>query len=329
MNELSELLVSSNNDQISAQPIKLSEQLLDNVAVQNELDHRKLALEQLQSNIRILKQMMTTPEDIETIQGKSNYSFIVKHFHFDNHYNLELEEKFTELNNHWTIMKQTNDLRAENLLLTQTCANTFWSQHSELSTFLNNISKQLSQIRPRSTSREHIEREKEKHDQLINEFSNHQPQFKEILEQHGSLLLTLMSSNPEETEDIRNNLNEIEQEWHRIENDLHTCQSQLEKAMIESAEFNSKLERVSTWFDDTTFPVSTDDNNEFERIRTFKEHLDCKYLDIVSLKQDYIDIEQHMQTDDKKERAKTNVVEAQLNSIDTKWTQLNDKIQEQ
>ena len=63
-------------------------------------------------------------------------------------------------------MKQANDIRTENILLTQTCANTFWSQQDELSTFLNNIEKELLQIRPRSTSREHIEREKEKYHQL-------------------------------------------------------------------------------------------------------------------------------------------------------------------
>ena len=71
-------------------------------------------------------------------------------------------------------MKQANDIRTENLLLTQTCADTYWSQHNELSTFLNNIDKQLSQIRPRSTSREHIEREKDKYNQLSNEFMNKQ-----------------------------------------------------------------------------------------------------------------------------------------------------------
>lgn len=70
MNQLSELVVSSNNDQISPQPIRLSEQLLDNAAVQNELERRKIALEQLNSNIEILKQMTIAPEEIETIKRK-------------------------------------------------------------------------------------------------------------------------------------------------------------------------------------------------------------------------------------------------------------------
>ncbi|CAF2835913.1 unnamed protein product [Rotaria sp. Silwood2] len=136
MNELSELLVTSTSDIISAQPIKLSEQLLDNAAVESELEQRKIALEQLRSNIETLEQMITNPEDVDSIKA--------------------LDEKFTELNDHWSIMKQANDIRTENLLLTQTCGNTFWSQYNELSTFLNNIDKQLLQIRPRSTSRVHI-----------------------------------------------------------------------------------------------------------------------------------------------------------------------------
>ncbi|CAF3411588.1 unnamed protein product [Rotaria sp. Silwood1] len=318
MNELSELLVSSTNDTISAQPIKLSEQLLDNAAVESELERRKIALEQFHSNIETLRQMTTNSEDIDSIKA--------------------LDQKFIELNDHWSIMKKANDIRTENLLLTQTCASTFWSQYNELSTFLNNIDKQLSQIRPRSTSREHIEHEKEKYNQLMNDFSTSEIKFKEILQQHGVLLLTLISNNQEETEDIQRNLNELEQEWNRIETNLHQCQNQLEQAMIESTEFNTKLERVSTWFDDTSFPLTMDNDNEFERIRIFKEHLDCKYLDIINLKQDYTDIEQHKQqrTDgtiqqdqhDMEEAEKTNLVEEQLINIDSKWTQLNDKIQE-
>jgi DNA repair exonuclease SbcCD ATPase subunit len=236
-------------------------------------------------------------------------------------------------------MKQANDIRTENILLTQACANTFWSQHTDLSTVLNKIEKQLLQIRPRSTSREHIEREKEKYQQLANEFSSHQIQFQEILNQHSSQLLSLISNNPEESEDIQRNLNELGQEWNRIQTNLNTCQNELQQAMFESAEFNSKLERVSTWFDDTSFPTTINDNNEFERIRTFKEHLDCKYLDIVNLKQDYTDIEQHKQQridgriqqdqHDMEENEKTNLVEEQLINIDSKWSQLNGKIQDQ
>ncbi len=247
---------------------------------------------------------------------------------------LVLDEKLALLNDHWVIMKQANDIRTENLLLTQTCADTYWSQHNELSTFLNHMEKELADIRPRSTSREHIEREKEKYNQLANDFSNNEMKFKEILEQHSSQLLALIANNPEESEDIQRSVNELGQEWNRIQSNFQNCKNELEQAMIESAEFNSKLERVSTWFDDTSFNITPETNNEFERIRTFKEHLDCKYLDIVHLKQDYTDIEQSKQqridqTIKQDEQEKTNLVEQQLSSIDSKWTQLNDQIQEQ
>ncbi len=70
MNDLSELLVSSTTDIISAQPIKLTEQLVNNAVIQNELEKRKISLEQLHSNIQILKQTITNPEDIDSIKGK-------------------------------------------------------------------------------------------------------------------------------------------------------------------------------------------------------------------------------------------------------------------
>ena len=69
MNELSELLISSTNDTVSAQPMKLNEQLVDNVTVQNELERRKLVLEQLQSNVETLKEIMIDGDDADSIQG--------------------------------------------------------------------------------------------------------------------------------------------------------------------------------------------------------------------------------------------------------------------
>jgi len=69
MNELSELLVSSTTDIVSAQPIKLTEQLVDNTVVQTELEKRKISLEQLHSNLQTLKQTITNQEDMDSIKG--------------------------------------------------------------------------------------------------------------------------------------------------------------------------------------------------------------------------------------------------------------------
>jgi len=308
MNELSQLLVSSTTDIISAQPIKLSEQLLDNAAVQSELERRKIVLEQLQTNIDNLKQFIPNSNSNSSIQA--------------------LDEKLALLNEHWLIMKQANDIRTENLLLTQTCANTYWSEHTELSKYLEQIEQDLSKIRTRSTSHEHIEREKSKFIQLTNEFEQQHLKYRQILDEHSSQLLTLIENNIEECQDVQRSRNDLENEWIRVQQHFHTCQQDFDQAMIESAEFNSKLERVSNWFDDASIPpTAANDTNEFERIRTFKEHLDCKYLDIVNLKQDYTDIEQAKQPD-KIDDDRTNVVEQQLTTIDTKWSQLNEQIQE-
>ncbi len=62
MNELSELIVSSTTDIISAQPMKLAEQLVDHTVVANELEKRKISLEQLQ-------QMITNQDEINSIKG--------------------------------------------------------------------------------------------------------------------------------------------------------------------------------------------------------------------------------------------------------------------
>lgn len=309
MNELSELLVTSTTDTISAQPIKLSEQLLDNAAVQSELERRKIVLDQLHSNIETLKTIIPESPEADSVNV--------------------LEEKLNLLTEHWLIMKQANDIRTENLLLTQSSADTYWSQHNELSAFINHLGKDLADIHPRSATREHIEREKEKFNQLTTEFADNELKFKELLEEHSSKLLALICNNPEESEDIQRSVTELVDEWTQVQSNLRHRQNELNQAMIESAEFNSKLEQVSNWFDDTSFNTSPDANNEFDRIRTFKEHLDCKYLDIVHLKQDYTDIEQpKIDSIPSEQEEKVNLVEEQLNNIDVKWTQLNEKVQE-
>ena len=227
-------------------------------------------------------------------------------------------------------MKQANDLRMENLLLTQTCASQFWSEQNQITSRLEQIEKELSKIRPRSTSREHVEREREKFDELNKEYVENEEKLQNLLQQQSLQLLTLINNNPDECGDIQGCINELQQDSQRLEQQFRICRDELEQAMIESAEFNAKLERVSTWFDDTSFPIGIDENNEFERIRTFKEHLDCKYLDIVHLKQDFSDIEQNRGEHlDLPERSKTNLVETQLDQIDSKWSQLNEQIQEQ
>ena len=70
MNELSELLVSTTTDTVSAQPIKLNENLVSNTIVQSELESRKKTLEQLQVNIRSLKPMMSNQKDADAIRGE-------------------------------------------------------------------------------------------------------------------------------------------------------------------------------------------------------------------------------------------------------------------
>lgn len=233
-----------------------------------------------------------------------------------------MDEKLSQFNENLLIMKQSNDLQGESLLLTQTITTQFWSEYTELSKFLDNISKELLEIHPCSTSSEHIEHEREKYNELITKFSNKQIKFREFLQQHSVQLLSLISNNQQETTDVQYSIHELEQKWNDVQRDLNICQQQLSQAMIKSSEFNAKLESVSTWFDETSsLPTTSKDNNnnDFEHIRTVKEDLDKKYMDIVNLKQDYTNIEQQNES----------IIEEQFEEIDSKWTKLNDKIQEQ
>lgn len=225
-------------------------------------------------------------------------------------------------------MKQTNDLREENLLVTRVCAEKFWSEYNELTTTLNNISEQLSNIRRRSISRQYLDQEQEKLTQLTNEFTNNETKYNEIFETHCLQLVTLLANNEQEINDIQFSLIELGRQWNRLKIDLSICQIELSESIAKSDELNTKIENVSTWIEDKSSftPNNVEADDELEHIRTFKEALENKYIDIISLKQDYIDIEhqnEHVPED------KPNVVEEQLVEIDSKWTQLKDKVQEQ
>lgn len=77
MNDLSELLVSSTTVTISAQPTKLTEQLLTSNTIHNEIEKQKDALQQLYSNAQEFKQTTSDSEDIDSVKGEINkYLFI-------------------------------------------------------------------------------------------------------------------------------------------------------------------------------------------------------------------------------------------------------------
>ena len=257
--------------------------------------------------------------------------------------NLVLGEKLSLLHEHWLIMKQANDLRDENLVLTQSCAERFWSMRDDLMIFLHDTSEQLREIHPTSTSREHIEREQEKYQHLSNAVSQQRMKFDELMDQDSVQLLTLIDHNPEDSAVIYHSLDELKEQWNRVQTDLQACEQELTQAIMKLTTFNAQLERVTTWLDDASFTTATttspegqENHDELERIHHFKERLDGKYLDIVHLKQDYTAIEPSKQHTINATSSsppgivdKGKVVEDQLTDIDSKWSQLNGRIQEQ
>lgn len=306
MNELAELLVSSSDELVTAQPMKLTEQLMENGALESELERRKSVLEQFQSTIEHLKDLTDGNDENASIE--------------------KLKEKFQSLNEHWTIMKRANDLRRENLLLTESCATKFWSDQSDLSSSFDRLQRALNELRPRSTSEEHIHGENEKFHRLFDEFLVEEEKLRFLLHHDAVQLLSLISANRTECEEIEQSVQQLKDDCQHLRDLFERSKNEIDRAMIESAEFNGKLQKVSNWFDDPSISSAINDENQFEHIRTFKEHLDCKYFDLIHLKQDFNDIEQRRNSI---EEDKVKFVEEQLEQIDTKWSELNGKVQEQ
>ncbi|CAF0917768.1 unnamed protein product, partial [Didymodactylos carnosus] len=149
-----------------------------------------------------------------------------------------------------------------------------------------------------------------------------------------------LCQNDLDKDDIHRSIKELDHEWSDIKLKLDNCQLELETSMTKSIEFNKKLDNVSIWFDniEQLAPfLRQDDESQlivdesFEQIRTAKDHLDCKYLDIIHLQQDYTDILQKRSDDDylpEIQMKQENIIHEQLSSIDAKWNQINEQIQE-
>lgn len=166
MNNLAQLLISSITDPISCQLDKLNEQLIDNKVVENQLDQQKFLLEQLQQT-------------------------------FD-------DQRLRQFNEHWTIMKQTNDLRQENLLLTHIHAAQFWSQYEILRQLLEQIDDQ----------------------DLI---TNNKPLFEQFTNELTNKLIELIKDNQQEVQRIEFYRKKIENKWNEIDEIQRTRESHIEK----------------------------------------------------------------------------------------------------
>jgi len=166
MNNLAQLLISSITDPISCQLDKLNEQLIDNKVVENQLDQQKFLLEQLQQT-------------------------------FD-------DQRLRQFNEHWTIMKQTNDLRQENLLLTHIHAAQFWSQYEILRQLLEQIDDQ----------------------DLI---TNNKPLFEQFTNELTNKLIGLIGDNQQEVQRIEFYRKKIEDKWNEIDEIQRTRESHIEK----------------------------------------------------------------------------------------------------
>ncbi|CAF1655763.1 unnamed protein product, partial [Didymodactylos carnosus] len=105
--ELTEQLAIQQQDTTSTfYPDKIKQHLHDNKLIQNELDQRKVAIEQLQTNIQELYQLTN---------GDNQTNFIK-----------ELDEKLSTLNDQWHQINDHLENRDENLITMLTCSEIFW-----------------------------------------------------------------------------------------------------------------------------------------------------------------------------------------------------------
>jgi hypothetical protein len=75
MNELSELLVTSTGEPPSTQALVLNDQFGKNAAIRTELDRRRTALDQLQSDINTLQETVLTDADLDSVKGNLHSIF--------------------------------------------------------------------------------------------------------------------------------------------------------------------------------------------------------------------------------------------------------------
>ena len=69
MNELSELLVTSTGEAPSTQALVLNDQFGKNAVIRTELDRRRTALDQLESDSQTLRETVLTEAELDSVKG--------------------------------------------------------------------------------------------------------------------------------------------------------------------------------------------------------------------------------------------------------------------
>lgn len=273
---------------------KLSERM-------NELNERVATCNLVEINQELVENSLVR---LELDRERTNLSQI------DRKTREELQEKFLQLDAFFSTIKEENQSRQEFLQSILSSAEGFWRSFEFFSEFLNRVDENLSKIDLKhSTSGESLQI-------LRNELIRENVDFEDFLDRQFSDLISLIEKNSKQKEEIHRCVDELSKRWKQIDENLKTAQDKTVKFNV----LTNEVERVVNWFEDVSLAEINnvmERNDNFDFLRTFKENLSWKYLDLVHLRQDFCDLDENQ------------LNENQWTNVDSKWNHLNDQIQEQ
>lgn len=218
LDEISSILVASTNEIPSCRTTKLTEQFEKIKSIRDEIDR-------IIGEIEILRDRIDVDETFE--------------------------EKCRQLIEHSTIMRQTNDLREDQLFLIQTLAERFSSSYQRFVNFVNRTSDELAQRIPDGN----LDDEEIQFQHLLRTISQERKAFETFLTNETLQLLTLIAANREETEEIHRNIDQLKQMWNRLDNEVKLCEKRFYEANLTSKIINEKIREQKTFiYEQTVHP---------------------------------------------------------------------------
>lgn len=134
-------------------------------------------------------------------------------------------------------MRQTNDLREDQLFLIQTLAERFSLSYQRFINFVNRMTDELAQRIPDGN----LDDEEIQFQHLVRTISQERKAFETFLTNETLQLLTLIATNRDETEEIHRDIDQLKQMWNRLDNEVKLCEKRFYEANLTSKIVNEKI----------------------------------------------------------------------------------------
>jgi hypothetical protein len=320
-------------EQISAHPDRIRAQLDDTLAMLNDLDKRKKALDTLSEH---LKQQTNGA-------NSTGHDTVV----------LDMAKKLGDLDRLWFEVKQVTDDRHERLTNAFDQSTRFWNSLGEVMAVIANIDERIRQIECDTVPMDpdSIVEQQQLHDDLIQDIQDREAYVDEVKTCGRGLM---QSCDKTDQDEIECSLNDLDCSWTQVKQTLKTREIELQDTFSKACEFQQQLIDVLEWINVQQEKFSSLEDDEFIKtlsstssssfnnnsntnhntnqylkqqiilLKELKEQIDPKQVDIQLLNEQFNDLKSTIKINQSYDVVET--LQEPLNSANKEWKRLQSSI---